>query len=284
MLTRIWRKSNRRRKPTRPPASNSDYNSLMKITTWNINGLRAGLKKNVWDWVATQGIDVLCLQEIKARPDQLTSAQNETMSTHHWAWNPAERPGYSGVATGLAPHIKDTPTTNGFGIEEFDREGRVIQSDHGDFKLFNIYFPNGGSDHKRVPYKLDFYARLLEICDALHASGKSVVLTGDFNTAHKEIDLANPKSNVKSTGFLPEERVWIDKYLSNGFVDAWRKLYPNRVQYTWWHVISRARERNVGWRLDYFLVSKAMMPRVKDVIIHDDVMGSDHCPVTLELM
>lgn len=253
----------------------------MRITTWNINGLRAGLNKGVWDWIGAEGIDVVCLQEIKARPDQLTKAQHETLSSHHWAWNPAERPGYSGVATGLAPVLKDTPTTNGFGVEEFDREGRVIQSDHGDLVLFNIYFPNGSRDHTRVPYKLDFYARLLDLCDSLHASGKSIILTGDFNTCHQEIDLANPKSNQKTTGFMPEERAWIDTYLSHGFVDAWRSLYPVRVQYTWWSMVTRARERNVGWRLDYYLVSEALMPRVRDVVIHDEVPGSDHCPVSL---
>jgi len=255
----------------------------MKIATWNINGLRAGLNKGVWEWVGRDGIDVLCLQEIKARPDQLTKSQHETMATHDWNWNPAERPGYSGVATGFSPAYKDAAVTNGFGLEEFDREGRVIQSDHGDFVLFNIYFPNGSRDHSRVPYKLAFYARLLDLCDALHAAGKSVILTGDFNTCHQEIDLANPRSNARSTGFLPEEREWIDRYLAHGFVDAWRSLYPDRVQYTWWSMVTRARERNVGWRLDYFLVSEVLMPRVQDVVIHDDVMGSDHCPVSLQL-
>jgi exodeoxyribonuclease-3 len=205
------------------------------------------------------------------------------MGTHQWAWNPAERPGYSGVATGFSESLGEHAVTNGFGVEEFDIEGRVIQSDHDDFILFNIYFPNGSRDHSRVPYKLDFYEKLLDICDELHAAGRKVVLTGDFNTSHQDIDLAHPKPNQKKTGFLPEERAWIDKYMEHGFVDAWRVLYPEKVQYTWWHVITRARERNVGWRLDYFLVSEALMDSVVDVTIHDQVMGSDHCPVTLDL-
>ncbi|HUF38733.1 MAG TPA: exodeoxyribonuclease III [Anaerolineales bacterium] len=255
----------------------------MQITTWNVNGLRALINKGAIEWVALEKPDVVCLQEIKARPDQLSEGQHAAMTAHQWTWNPAERPGYSGVATGLRGAAESASTTNGFGIDEFDREGRVIQSDHGDFLLFNIYFPNGSRDHARVPFKLDFYARLLDLCDRLHDQGRQVILTGDFNTSHREIDLANPGPNRKTTGFLPEERAWIDQYLEHGFVDAWRARYPDRVQYTWWTAISNARARNVGWRLDYFLVSEGLMERVADVVIHDEVMGSDHCPVSLFL-
>ena len=166
---------------------------------------------------------------------------------------------------------------------EFDGEGRIIQTRFPGFRLFNIYFPNGGEENARVPYKLDFYARLLELCDRLHAAGEKIVITGDFNTSHQEIDLKNPKANEKSTGFLPEERAWVTRYLEHGFVDAYRQLYPERVQYTWWTYRFNARAKNVGWRLDYFLVSQALFPQVEDVIIHDEVMGSDHCPVTLGL-
>ena len=162
-------------------------------------------------------------------------------------------------------------------------EGRVIRSRFGDIYLYNIYFPNGGSENARVPYKLEFYDELLKICDGLHEDGKQVIITGDFNTAHNEIDLANPKSNAKNTGFLPEERVWIDKYLEHGFVDAYRELYPDTVGYTWWTYRSNARARNVGWRLDYYLVSESLMDKVENVIIHDEIMGSDHCPVSLIL-
>jgi len=255
----------------------------MRITTWNVNGLRALLNKGAYEWIAAERPDVVCLQEIKAKPEQLTAAQQEAMAGHQWSWNPAERPGYSGVTTGLAPPRAGTPVTNGIGSDAFDQEGRVIQSDHGDFILFNIYFPNGSRDHSRVPFKLDFYSRLLDLCDDLHAQGRKVILCGDFNTSHNNIDLANPGPNRNKTGFLLEERVWIDKYLEHGFVDAWRSRYPDRVQYTWWHVVTNARARNVGWRLDYFLVSEGLMDRVQDVIIHDEVLGSDHCPVSLIL-
>jgi len=255
----------------------------MQITTWNVNGLRAVLNKGAYAWIAASSPDVVCLQEIKARPEQLSEEQLAAMAAHRWTWNAAEKPGYSGVATGLVGAGAGVLTTNGFGFEEFDREGRVVQSDHGDFILFNIYFPNGSRDHSRVGYKLDFYARLLDLCDDLHRSGRNVIITGDFNTSHNNIDLAHPGPNRKKTGFLPEERVWIDRYLEHGFVDAWRSLYPDRVQYTWWTAISNARARNVGWRLDYFLVSEGLMGVVQDVVIHDEVMGSDHCPVSLFL-
>lgn len=252
----------------------------MRITTWNVNGLRALLRKDGWDWVNEYQPDILCLQEIKAKPEQLSEDQHAYFEGYHVVWNPAERPGYSGVMTLMK---KEWGIKLGLGVEDFDVEGRVIQTELDDFHFFNIYFPNGGRDLKRVPYKLDFYARLLEICDELHAKGKKVVITGDFNTAHQEIDLANPKSNQKNTGFLPEERERVSKFLEHGFVDAFRKLYPEKVQYTWWTFISNARARNVGWRLDYYLVSEGLMANVKDVVIHDDVMGSDHCPVTLVL-
>ena len=159
----------------------------------------------------------------------------------------------------------------------------MIVHRYGDIHLYNIYFPNGGRTLERVPYKLDFYANLLEQCDQLHAQGEQIIICGDFNTSHREIDLANPKTNVKNTGFLPEERAWIDRYLEHGFVDAFRVLYPEKAEYTWWTFITNARARNVGWRLDYFLVSPTLMPRVQDVINHNEVMGSDHCPVTLVL-
>jgi exodeoxyribonuclease-3 len=253
----------------------------MKITTWNVNGLRAVFRKKALDWVDEYQTDVLCLQEIKAKPDQLSEKEHAKFAGYEAAWNPAERPGYSGVLTlhKTAPQ----QTVNGFGVEQFDIEGRVIQSHFEHFILFNIYFPNGGRDLKRVPYKLEFYDELLKLCDQLHADGKQVIICGDFNTSHNEIDLANPKPNEKNTGFLREERDWIDKYIEHGLVDAYRVLYPDKVEYTWWTYISNARARNVGWRLDYFMISESLMPRVKDVVNHNEIMGSDHCPVTLVL-
>ncbi|MBL7164706.1 MAG: exodeoxyribonuclease III [Anaerolineales bacterium] len=251
----------------------------MRITTWNVNGLRAALRKGAADWWDAERPNVLCLQEIRSCPDQLTADQLTQLERVHAEWNPAQRAGYSGVATFSIP--EPLASEKGLGDERFDIEGRVIQTRSQDFTLFNIYFPNGGRDHSRVGYKLDFYAYLLALCDQMHKAGEQIIICGDFNTAHQEIDLRNHKQNQNTTGFLPEERAWIDKYLDHGFVDAYRQLYPDREQYTWWTYRSNARQRNVGWRLDYFLVSESLMARVEDVIVHDDVLGSDHCPVTL---
>ena len=252
----------------------------MKITTWNINGIRAAMGKNILEWVNSYQPDVLCLQEIKAKEDQIDIDQIKAIG-YEAVFNPAERPGYSGTAT----FIKSDPpeVIKGLGKDIFDNEGRVIRTSFQDFELFNIYFPNGGRDNNRVPYKLDFYAYLLDICDKMQQEGKDIIITGDFNTAHKEIDLKNPKANEKNTGFLPEERVWIDRYLEHGFIDAYRSLYPEEESYTWWTYRFGARQKNIGWRLDYFLVTKRIMERTKDVIIHSEIMGSDHCPVTIIL-
>lgn len=238
------------------------------------------MRKNTLDWVWEQQADVVCLQEIKVQPDQLKEEQRK-FPGYHALWNPAQKLGYSGVATFLRTPAREFQL--GMDIPRFDVEGRVISTLHPEFRLFNVYFPSGQRGKERVGYKLDFYAHLLSICDRLHAAGEKIVITGDFNTAHMPIDLRNSKSNTKTSGFLPEEREWVQKYLDHGFVDAYRRLYPERVQYTWWTNIGNARQRGVGWRLDYFMVSESLFRRVKEVVIHDSVPGSDHCPVELVL-
>ena len=250
----------------------------MKIITWNVNGIRATLGRDSLAWAFEQKPDVLCLQEVKARPDQLTE-QQRNFPGYEVIWNPAVKAGYSGVVTFL--NSASLETKLGMNAPLFDVEGRLISTLHPDFRLFNVYFPSGQRGKERVDYKLNFYAHLLEACDRLHAMGEKIIITGDFNTAHMPIDLKNPKQNVKTSGFLPEERAMVQKFLDHGFVDAYRHLYPDRVQYTWWTYRLSARQRGVGWRLDYFLVSEALIPLVKDVIIHDAVLGSDHCPVEL---
>jgi exodeoxyribonuclease III len=259
----------------------STSEETLRILSWNVNGIRAILKKGAWDWVKIQEADVVCLQEIKGSPTQLPDEHTNFFSGYEPIWNPAVRPGYSGVAT----FLKKPVSHFSLGLDEvrFDVEGRVIQTIHNDFRLFNIYFPNGQRDHERLSFKLDFYAHLLEFCDILHSKGEKIIICGDFNTAHKEIDLKNPKENEKTSGFLPEERAWVDRYLEHNFVDIYRLVYPDKIQYTWWTYITNARARNVGWRLDYFLISSELVSRVRDVLIHDDVLGSDHCPVSLEL-
>lgn len=252
----------------------------MKIITWNVNGIRASLNKNALNWAFMQKPDLLCLQEVKARAEQLNEEQRALLKLP-FTWNAAQRPGYSGVTT----FYKKQPDeiVIGMGEDSFDVEGRVIQTVEAGIRLFNIYFPSGTRGHERVGYKLAFYAHLFELCDALHQKGESIIITGDFNTAHMPIDLKNPKQNQKTSGFMPEERAWVQKFLDHGFVDSYRYLYPEKVQYTWWSQVTNARERGIGWRLDYFLVSKNLLPRVKDVIIHDQVTGSDHCPAELVL-
>ncbi|MCC7118921.1 MAG: exodeoxyribonuclease III [Anaerolineales bacterium] len=252
----------------------------MKMISWNVNGIRAGLNKQTLDWAFAQNADAICLQEVKARPEQLSAEQRARLHLP-FVWNPAERAGYSGVAT----FYKDKPDEIKLGMDEprFDVEGRIVQTRWGNLRLLNIYFPSGSRGHERVGYKLAFYERLLKELDALQKRGERVVLTGDFNTAHQPMDLKNAKQNKNTSGFLPEEREWFQKYLEQGFVDAFRALYPDKIQYTWWTQILKARERGVGWRLDYFLVSENLFPQVKDVIIHDQVLGSDHCPIELIL-
>jgi exodeoxyribonuclease III len=263
----------------------------LKITTWNVNGLRAALNKGAWEWVRAHDPDVLCLQEIKVRPEQLLKEQHSLFEGFNVIWNPAQRPGYSGVASffrkspppAAGNHEKPAFPEIMIGLKkpEFDLEGRLIASRHDDFWLFNVYFPSGQRDYGRVIYKLDFYTQLLLLCEEMHSAGEKIIICGDFNTAHREIDLRNPRQNQTTSGFLPEERQWVDRYLNNGFVDAFRQLYPDRVQYTWWTYRFGARQRNIGWRIDYFLVSEQLMPLVQDVIVHDEVLGSDHCPVTM---
>ena len=255
----------------------------MRIVTWNVNGIRAALGKGMLAWAKSEAPDVLCLQEIKANQGQIEKELIDQLVGifPHITWNSAERPGYSGVAS----LMRNPPLEVKLGLDVpvFDVEGRVICTRHPGFLLFNIYFPNGRHDHGRVPFKLDFYARLLELCDRLYALGEQIVLCGDFNTAHQEIDLRHPKENQNTSGFLPEERLWIDRYLEWGFVDIYRNLYPQRVQYTWWTYRMNARKRNVGWRLDYFLITPGLVGQVEDVIIHEEVPGSDHCPVSVLL-
>jgi exodeoxyribonuclease-3 len=220
------------------------------------------------------------LQETKARRDQLPANLLDGHG-YHTFWHSAERPGYSGVAT----YCKEEPlyVQEGLGIDRFDREGRVLITEHPNFLLYNIYFPNGQKDQERLDYKLDFYEELLIILDEQVESGINVIVTGDWNTAHKEIDLARPKDNAKTSGFLPEERALIDKYIEHGYVDTFRLFHPEPDRYSWWTYRFGARARNVGWRIDYFFVNAGFIDQVIDANIHEEVMGSDHCPVSLEV-
>ncbi|KYK27408.1 MAG: exodeoxyribonuclease III [Candidatus Proteinoplasmatales archaeon SG8-5] len=252
----------------------------MRLISWNVNGIRAITKKGFLDWLNADKADVVCLQETKALPEQATDEVREPKgySSH---WNSAEKKGYSGVAT----FTKTEPASvvKGFGIEEFDTEGRSLMLEFEEFFLFNIYFPNGKASEERLRYKLSFYDAFLEMAESLRTSGKGVVVCGDVNTAHKPIDLSRPRENEGVSGFLPIERKWIDKLIKMGYVDSFRHFNKDSYNYTWWDYVTRARERNVGWRIDYFFVSAELLPRLKDAFILSDIMGSDHCPIGIEL-
>ncbi len=254
----------------------------LTILSWNVNGIRAAHRKGFADWLAAAQPDILCLQETRAEPHQIP-AEVVAPDGYFAFWNASKRKkGYSG--TGLLTKIEPLAVEFGLGVEEFDTEGRTIIAHYADFSLINCYFPNGGRDLSRVPFKMAFYDAFLQKCESLRAAGKLVLFGGDVNTAHREIDLANPKSNQKTTGFLPEERAWIDAVLAAGYVDTFRHFHPDEPeQYTWWSQRFGARARNVGWRIDYFFAAPELMPRITDAFILPEVTGSDHCPVGVKL-
>lgn len=255
----------------------------MTLMSWNVNGIRAVHRKKVLlPWIEDVNADIICFQETKAELEQLPEVVAQP-DGYHGYWNHAtSKKGYSG--TGLLSREEPLSVEFGLGQEEFDQEGRTIIARYPAFTLINCYFPNGGRGNKRVPFKLDFCEAFLAKCEAFRAEGQHVIFCGDVNTSHQEIDLANPASNRKNTGFLPEERAWVDKVIETGYIDTFRHFHPDQAeQYTWWSMPTRARERNIGWRLDYFFVNQELLPQVAEAFITADVMGSDHCPVGLRL-
>jgi len=246
------------------------------LVSWNVNGIRAVVKKGFTDFLKKEKPDVLCLQEVKindsARDKETFDFQNYTEY-----WNSAQKPGYAGTAILVSEKLAQPIITNGLGITEFDSEGRVQTAEFENFFLVNAYFPNTRHDLSRLDFKLKFDNALLYHIKKLEK--KPVILTGDLNVAHEEIDLANPKENDGNPGFHPEERKWMTKFLKAGFVDTFRFLYPKKVQYSWWSYRFGARRRNVGWRIDYFCISDKLKKQLKQAEILDKVIGSDHCPV-----
>jgi exodeoxyribonuclease-3 len=254
----------------------------LRLFSWNVNGLRACGRKGFPEWLDAERPDILALQEVRARPEQLDEGVRAP-SGYRVHFHPAERPGYSGVAlySSVEPELV---TLGGLDEPRFDREGRLIIADYGDFLLYNGYFPNGGDDLSRVPYKLEFSDAVLQHAERQRRAGRGIVICGDVNTAHQEIDLAHPKANRKNTGFLPEECAWVSRLLDHGYRDVFRERHPGEPgHYTWWSARMGVRGRNIGWRIDYFLVSEELASRVVDARIHPQVMGSDHCPVELVL-
>lgn len=251
----------------------------MKLVSWNVNGIRSVAEKGFLSWLGKLEPDVVCLQEIKAKPEQL-APQLQKPQGYQSVWFPAEKPGYSG----LAVFTKKEPLNviQGLKKPEFDREGRALTLEFKDFYVVNTYFPNSQRDHARLGYKLKFCDEILFFIQKLN-SDKPVLLCGDFNIAHREIDLRNPKENKDNAGFLPEERAWMDKLLMCGYVDGFRLFNSEPGHYTWWSYRPTIRERNIGWRLDYWVTHQEFSSRLKAVTHLTQVMGSDHCPVLLDL-
>lgn len=252
----------------------------MRLLSWNVNGIRAVQKKGFLEWLQQSGPDILCLQETKAEKSQLDDAL-VNVTGYFSFWHSAEKKGYSGVA--VYSRKEPTAVHYGLGHDEFDREGRVIQLDFDKISLFNVYFPNGGAGHKRVPFKLDFYDHFLKKINSLRKKGQLIIFCGDVNTAHQEIDLARPKENQKNTGFLPEERAWISKFIDHGYVDTFRCFHTEGGHYSWWDYKTAARQRDIGWRIDYFFIDKTLVSSLKKAFILKDVLGSDHCPVGIDI-
>lgn len=255
--------------------------NLYNLLSWNVNGLRAVYKKGFIDWFLKANPDMLCLQETKAHPEQLSEELLNINDYKSYFSSSVIKKGYSGVAI----YTKEIPVKieHGFGIPKFDNEGRIIVAKYSDFTLINIYYPNGKASEERLNFKMEFYDAFLDFADNLKNKGEKLIICGDVNTAHKEIDLARPKENENTSGFLKIERDWMDKFLSHGYIDTFRLFNNEPGNYTWWDMQTRARERNVGWRIDYFFVSENLKQNVKSAFILSEVFGSDHCPVGLTI-
>lgn len=269
----------------------------MKIISWNVNGIRAVEKKGFVDWLLSSDADVVCIQETKASPDKLSEillnpgksndddaplfaqALNDETITYHSYFSSAIKAGYSGTAIYSKKKADKIETLN---IEEFDNEGRTTIAFFDKLAIISAYFPNSQDKCKRLDYKLAFCKAIFEKCNDLVSQGYNIILGGDYNIAHKAIDLANPKANEGNAGYLPEEREWMDFFTQNGYTDSFRHFCKDENQYTWWSYRTNARERNIGWRIDYFCVNNSYIDNIKSSSILKDITGSDHCPIMIE--
>jgi exodeoxyribonuclease-3 len=249
----------------------------MKILSWNVNGIRAVVRKGFGNFLKKEKPTVLCLQEIKIGA-AVINKENLEFAGYHIFWNPAERPGYSGTAILAREEIEARELPKLF----WDNEGRIQVLELSKFYLVNVYFPNAGHGLPRLDFKMEFNNKLLRYLKKLEKK-KPLVVCGDFNVAHQEIDLARPKNNEGNAGFTTEEREWMDNFLRAGFVDTFRHFYPHKIQYSWWTYKFKAREKNIGWRIDYFCISREFLPHIKRAFILDHIFGSDHCPVGIEV-
>lgn len=254
---------------------------MIKIISWNVNGIRASIKKGLADYVISERPTIFCVQETKAEREQVPTDIWPPPGYRDYYHSCSVRGGYSGVAT--FTQLEPIHVNRDIGIERFDQEGRVMQTDFEHFSLLNVYFPNGGARDERLLYKLDFYDAFFEYCEGLRAKGMKLIICGDYNTAHHSIDLARPNENKKTSGFMDVERVKLDHIQELGYVDTFRLFNQEPEQYTWWDVKTRSRERNIGWRIDYHWVTQDLVPNIVNAYHQPDQHGSDHCPVVLEL-
>jgi exodeoxyribonuclease-3 len=250
------------------------------IITYNVNGIRAALTKGFETWLKAANPDILCLQEIKATPEQLDCTIFEAMG-YHCYWHPAIKKGYSGVA--LFTKIKPDKVEYGCGIEKYDSEGRVLRADFGETSVISLYMPSGSSGEERQAFKMTWLADFFEYITNLQKQRPHLVICGDYNICHKHIDIHNPVSNAKSSGFLPEERSWLESFVQSGFIDSFRHFNSEPHNYTWWSYRMGARNRNLGWRIDYNMVTKSLEPKLKRSAILAEAKHSDHCPVLVEV-
>lgn len=252
----------------------------MKIISYNVNGIRAAIGKGFFEWLDQSGADIVCIQESKAQPDQIPLMEFENIG-YQTFWHSAEKKGYSGVA--ILTKTKPDHVEYGIGIPEYDREGRFLRADYGDLSIVSVYHPSGSSGDERQAFKMkwldDFYDKVHE----LKKERPNLIISGDYNICHKEIDIHDPKGNKNSSGFLPEEREWIGKFIDSGFIDTFREFHPEPDRYSWWSYRRQARDRNLGWRIDYHMVTENLKDRLKNADILDQVVHSDHCPITLEI-
>lgn len=253
---------------------------MTKIISYNLNGIRSAMSKGLMDWIKVADPDVLCVQELKAEPGQLDLTVFDNAGYHHY-WHPAQKKGYSGVA--IFSKLKPDYVEYGCGISQYDFEGRVIRADYGDISIMNVYHPSGSSGDDRQAFKYKWLADFKNYIDKLKKERPKLIICGDYNICHQAIDIHNPKSNANSSGFLPEEREWIDQFMKSGFIDSFRHFNKEPHNYTWWSYRANARAKNLGWRIDYNLVSTNLQQKMKRAVILPEARHSDHCPVVLEI-
>ena len=252
----------------------------MKLLSYNINGIRAAMRKGLVDFLREEDADVVCFQELKAMPEQFDTGEFEELGYKHY-WYPAQKKGYSGV--GILTKLEPNSVEYGSGYELGDSEGRIIRADYDKFSVMSVYFPSGTSGDERQQLKYEFLDYIYDYVKELRAKHPNLILSGDYNICNHAIDIHDPVGNKKSSGFLPEEREWLSKFFDSGMNDSFRKLYPERVKYSWWSFRANARANNKGWRIDYNAVSDGLLPHLKEADMLNDAKHSDHCPVLLEL-